>query len=62
MYELIITMHVPSDISPSVYEEKHKYYSENINELFELVKLSIKLSKFEIEYSIREIKEDNYEE
>lgn len=57
MFELIICMKVPSDVSNSIYEEKHKYYAEYMEDLFSLIELTRKLSKFEISYEFRELEE-----
>ena len=62
MFELIICMKVPSDVSKSVYEEKHKYYSENLEDMFSLIQLTRRLSKFEISYEFKEIEEGEINE
>lgn len=51
MFELVIKQ------KRNTYTEDHKYFSENLNELFDMVQMSIKLSKFEISYVIRELTE-----
>lgn len=57
MYKLVIKQKNQSN-----YTENHFYYSENIDELFEMVKMSSKLSMHEITYQIREIEEGQIED
>lgn len=42
--------------------ESHKYFSKDLEKLFDLIDLSIKLSRNEIEYTIREIEEGQVED
>lgn len=56
MFELIIKQKVKS------YTEDHRFYSENLDELLEIMKLSIKLSKDEVYFLIREYKEEQIED
>jgi len=58
MFELIIKQQPDG----RCYTNDHKYYSKDLEELFEMVEQSIKLAKCEISYVIREIEEGQIEE
>lgn len=53
MFELIIKQKKDG----RTYPEEHRYFSEDLKEMFDFIQLSIKLSKSEIQYMIREIEE-----
>lgn len=65
MFELLITQKKPSVITGNLIEEEQIYRSKDIEVLFDMVNLTIKLSPYEISYTIRELEEgqvEDYEE
>lgn len=65
MFELLITQKKPSVVTGNLIEEEQIYRSKDIEELFNMVNSTIKLSPYEISYTIRELEEgwvEDYEE
>lgn len=65
MFELLITQKKPSVVTGNLLEEEQIYRSKDIEVLFDMVNLTIKLSPYEISYTIRELEEgqvEDYEE